>query len=377
MSSKDSRKYLAAELLEVQRTLGWMDLVISSIDDAVCVVDSEGKLVFANDCFADLVDIHRIFLLGIKMKDIIALKKIDNPQAEYRDSQNKLSGSTENKSDIFEWENKQGHKLMFRVASRLLPNSDQNVFLIQNITREYELTRLKNNFVNLASHQLRTPMTAIMTYSHMLSGGLAGALQKDQQEIADTIVQASERMIHLVDGLLKITRVQSDKLNFKKESVSLPTVFGQILAELQPSFRKKKLKCKVIVPADTPTIQNDTSAIHEIFSNLVVNALQYTRESGTITVTALATQDSVITTVRDTGIGIPKEYQSLLFNQFSRADNALEEFSEGTGLGLYLVKILLEKIGGSISFKSKLNSGTTFTVTLPIISPPVFGSPSN
>lgn len=364
--TNDTRQFLADQLLEVQRTLGWMDLVIGSIDDAVCVTDGEDKIVFANDCFALLVDVPRIFLLGQKMAYVIDLSKTEKPLAEYRDKALRLSGDGDDNGGIFEWKNKQDKKLVFKVASRLLPGSDQSVYLLQDITHEYELSKVKNNFINLASHQLRTPMTSIMLYSNMLKEGIAGPLNSDQQEVANTIVRSTDRMNRLVNGLLNITRVQSDVAEFKYETISLNAIFKQIMTELGPSIEKKCLKCTIEIPANLSDIKNDPSAVHEIFSNLIVNAVQYTRESGAITISVKKTKTAVIIKVKDTGIGIPKEQQHMLFTQFTRADNALEEFAEGTGLGLYLIKILLDKIGGAIEFTSKLHVGTTFTVTLPI-----------
>lgn len=362
---EDSSMYLSQELFEVQQTLGWMDLVISSIDDAVCVVDHNNKLLFANDYFAQIVDIPRVFLLGQNMDHVLHLNKITNPLAEYRDSLHQISKSIETESGIFDWKNKDGHTLIFRVASRLLPSSDQHVFFIKNITQEYEMTRMKNNFVNLASHQLRTPLTAIMLYSHMLRDNLAGELSVEQHGLAVNIVQATERMNRLVDALLKITRAQSSKSKIDLQLISLETVVKQVFKELEPQIKDKKLVCVMKISKRVTAVHSDPFAIREILSNLVVNAVQYTKNAGTIKVHIKNHTGNVIISVSDTGIGIPKKHQPLLFKQFSRADNALAEYSEGTGLGLYLIKILLEKIGGNITFSSKLHVGTTFTVSIP------------
>lgn len=363
---KNYKQSLSEELLDVQQTLGWMDLIISSIDDAVCVTDSEGKLVFTNEYFANLIGVPRVFLLGIKMKEVIGLKKIDGAVVEHDSHLDRLAASGE-QNGIFEWTDQQKNTHTFNVHSRLLPNSEQCVYFLQNITREYELTHMKDSFINLASHQLRTPMTAIMVYSHMLHDGLAGKLSKSQREITSTIVQSTERMNRLISGLLKITRIQSDSAAYKQDSVSLHDVFDQILTEVQPSLHEKSILFNVKMPHNLPDIQNDVSAVHEIFSNLVVNAVQYTRNFGKISISASKADQNITVKVRDTGIGIPEQHQRQLFNQFSRADNAIEEFSEGTGLGLYLVKILLDKIGGSIECQSKIKVGTTFMVRLPII----------
>lgn len=363
---KNLHKYLREELLDVQRTLGWMDLVISSIDDAVCVTDAEYKIIFANDYFATLVDVPRVFLLGREMREVINLRRVKNPLVEYRDIKNKFAGVKNASSGIYEWKVKRGLTLTFRVAVRLLPNSDQRVFLIQNVSEEYELTNMKNNFVSLASHQLRTPLTAIQAYSNILGDGMMGPLTPDQQKITDTILLSVQRMNNLVNGLLKITRLQSGQTKFKKQVVHMPDLLKQIFTELKPRFTENNLRYSIEISTEFPTIFSEKSSLHEIFSNLITNAVQYTPDSGTVTVRGDHTTDSIIIAITDTGIGIPKSHQASLFEQFSRADNALAAYTEGTGLGLYLVKVLLERIGGSIDFKSKLNVGTTFIVTLPL-----------
>lgn len=365
----DRRLGIAEELLEVQRTLGWMDLIIGSISDAVYVLDKNDTLVFANQYFADLVKVPRVFLLGQCITDVFPIKKLTRVPIEYADDNVTLPALGDAQTGIFK---KTGHDKkprIFRLTAKKLTSTDQTVCLVQDISREYELSRMKSDFINLASHQLRTPMTAIMTYSHMLRDGYAGPLDDEQYKLAETIVHASERMIRLVNDLLTITRLQNEKESTKKEKVSISDILEQIRTEVEPRASIKGLKLKIQVSESTPQIYSDASAIHEILSNLVVNAIQYTPEGGKIIAKAKSIEENKAQiTIHDNGIGIPKEYQSLLFGQFSRADNALQAYPEGTGLGLYLITILLEKIGGTIKFKSELNVGTVFTVTLPTLS---------
>lgn len=361
----DSRLHLAEELLEVQRTLGWMDLVIGSIEDAVYVTDKGSRLVFANQYFSDLLGIPRVFLLGQVLNKVFSIKKVNRVPIEYADEHKPPINSDIGKSGIYQWIGHEGKTLTFKLTQRKLDSIDQTVCLLQNITHEYELSHMKSDFINLASHQLRTPMTAIMTYSHMIRDGYAGLLTDDQQKLADTIVHASERMIKLVNDLLTITRLQNEAHNLPYHSVDLDEIFAQIHAELEPRITQKKLSFKLNMQEDVPALCSDPSIIHEIISNLLVNAIQYTPDEGSIKVIVKKYGNNVSIAIKDNGIGIPKEYQAHLFNQFSRADNALLAHPEGTGLGLYMIKILLDKIGGTIKFKSALNRGTTFTLRLP------------
>ncbi|MDL2363228.1 MAG: PAS domain-containing sensor histidine kinase [Patescibacteria group bacterium] len=358
----DARHYIAEELLEVQRTLGWMDLVIGNIKDAVCVTDANNHLIFVNECFAELVETPRVFLLGQIFQDVFPITKVAESPEEIT-PENKLNGSGENQG-VYEWRNKNDKPVIIRVSSRQLPTTDQIVYMIQNITREYELARMKTDFIDLASHQLRTPMTAIMTYSHMLQQGYAGELNDDQLKLATTIVRSSERMIRLVNDLLLITRVQNEQDYLQYKLIDFTAVFEQIRTELLPRLTEEKLAMKIDIPSKIE-LESDPSVLHEIFSNLVVNAVQYTPKKGAITVTVHTKKDDVIVAIKDTGIGIPKEHQQHLYNQFSRADNALKAYPEGTGLGLYMIKILLGKIGGTIDCESELGKGTTFTVCIP------------
>lgn len=353
------------ETIEVRRILGWMDLIISSINDAVCVVNKTNDIVFSNNYFAELIGIERVFLLGKKYSEVFQARKIDSPLPEYVSSKNELASSAEGGQFICEWSNNDNNYI-FRISSRILPSNDQTVYLIQNITNEYGLTIMKNDFINLASHQLRTPMTAIMTYSHMLSNEFAGELNSDQRSLVKTLVNSSERMIKLVDSLLYISKVQSGNWHLDKKPLYIGDILDTIYIELEPRILAKQLNYSCIIEKDVPIIYQDKSVLHEIFSNLIVNAIQYTRLRGKITIKVTKKNKLVIIRIKDTGIGIPLSHQPVLFDQFSRADNAAKEFTEGTGIGLYIVKLLLEKTNGTITYKTKNDVGTTFKITLPL-----------
>ena len=361
----ERRDHVNEENFRLRRTLGWMDLVIGSISDAVCVTDRDGRLLFANTAFATLVDENRVFLLGSRLDEHFAYYKTDQPLAEFSGGAEQLTGA-QGGSDICEWHNRSGRHYVFRISMRVLPNDGETVYLIQDITREYELLGLKNRFIDLASHQLRTPMTAIMAYSHMLRDGMAGELTPDQQQLASTVVSASERMTGLVNDLLKITRAQNGMHSLQVARVDFAELFARLEDELRGRCEQRALRMRMTLPAKPAGVRSDAAVLHEVISNLVVNAIQYTPEGGSVRVSLRNLKSGGVgISVSDTGIGIPESHQPFLFEQFSRADNALEARPEGTGLGLYLVKLLLGNIKGEITYVSRVGEGTTFRVELP------------
>ncbi len=353
---------VSRELLEVQRTLGWMDLVIGSIDDAVYVIDENSNIIFVNQYFSDILTIPRVFLLGQLITDTFDVKLDKQLTAEFTLSVEK----NDDEAAIYIWKTA-SEKRTFKISKKYIVTTKQTVYLAKDITREQELLRMKNSFINLASHQLRTPMTSIMLYSHMLTDLYDDdKLASQPKEIAETITRSAERMLRLINDILNITKIQNETLyksNFKH--INLKNIVGIIQKDLKDRLQSKKLLFIVEIPDSLPACKSDQNALHEIISNLVTNAVQYTPDAGTIVVSAKHDRTNIIISVKDTGIGIPAKALDKIYDQFSRADNAFETFNEGTGLGLYLVSLLLIKIDGSIECDSRLKNGTTFTVRIP------------
>jgi signal transduction histidine kinase len=355
---------LADELLEVRRTLGWMDLVIGNISDAVYVSDKKSRLIFVNQYFSDLLNIPRVFLLGRQLDEVFVTSEIKDEKGDVPGNQAEQSATLKEQVGTFKWLDQNAKQYIFRISRRRLSTTGQTVYLARNITQEYEISRMKTSFIDLASHQLRTPMTAIMTYTHMLHDGFGGKLSKGQEELSATILQASERMISLVNDLLTITRIQNCKDIVLRQAVSLDSILQKIDAELQSRIAEKQLRFEIVVAPDAPKIVTNEAMLHEILSNLIVNAVQYTPTGGKIRAVVTDSRKQVSIAISDNGIGIPADYLPNVFEQFSRADNALAVYPEGTGLGLYVIKILLDRIGGTIECRSTVNKGTTFTVRL-------------
>ena len=352
---------LAAELLEVQRTLGWMDLIIGSISDAVFVVDSDSRLIFANQYFADMLGMPRVFLYGQKLKEVFDIKLDQKTTNELG-----YANVTEQiETGVYIWQ-KNSENIVLKVSRRTIPTNSQTVFLAQDISLDKELLDMKSSFTNLASHQLRTPMTSIMLQSHLLKE-LADFEEGSKESILmDNILRSSERMISLISDILSITKVQNNSAAYVKRSpIKLSELVLPLQKELSPEASAKKVDLEFVLPELDIEFVSNLAAVNEILSSIFVNALQYTPPHGSISFTVSDTDTDIFFEVKDTGIGIPRDMIPKIFDQFVRADNAFQIHNEGTGLGLYLVRILTLKLGGSIDCRSELNKGSTFTVRLP------------
>lgn len=364
MADKTSNS-LAGKLLEVQRSLGWMDIVLGSITDAVYVTDKDKRLIFANQAFSNLLKVPRVFLLGSSLSDVFSPKLKKDPQTEFLSNPGLPDVDNTSGVNVYEWV-QEDQLCIFKISYRTIPTTCQTLYIATDITDEYELSVIKSNFINIASHQLRTPMTAIMTYSNMLHDGIGGGLKPVQKNLTKTIISSSERMIKLINDILLITRIQNGDPSLLQKDGLLWDVMMAVESDLHNKILIKRIRFKKVYAKSIRKTACNTFVTQEIVSNLMANAVQYTPEDGSITAEVDLQDSQVIITITDKGIGIPAKDLPTIFDQFSRAPNALEVFSEGTGLGLYVVRTLIKQINGTIICNSKLNKGTTFKVTFPV-----------
>jgi PAS domain S-box-containing protein len=238
--------------------------------------------------------------------------------------------------------------------------------VFRDITLEEEIDRMKSEFISLASHQLRTPLSTIKTYSHMLVDGYLGDITPAQRKSLRTIIGASNRMNELISTLLNITRIESGTIAVAPKMLSVDRLAEDVLKELSLIATGKGIAMSLKVQGKgNLTIRTDALLASEVLTNLVTNAIKYTPEQGTVTVLVHPRTRDVLVSVQDTGWGIPKYAQDQVFSKFFRAHNIVKRETTGTGLGLYLVKGLLDRLGGTIWFNSEEGKGTTFHFTLP------------
>jgi signal transduction histidine kinase len=226
--------------------------------------------------------------------------------------------------------------------------------------------KAKTDFVSLASHQLRTPLTSIKWAAETLLDPKVRIKKDKQKHYLQQIHDSNERMIKLVGALLHVSKIDVGTLPFKKKSVQLTDSLRQVLDDIDVLIQTKDIKINQKTDENLPPVDIDPTWIHAIFQNLVSNAVRYSRPGESVEVTIEQELDHILITVSDTGYGIPAKQKDKIFTKFFRADNAQLLGSDGSGLGLYITKAMVERTGGSIWFESEENKGSTFYVKLPI-----------
>jgi signal transduction histidine kinase len=228
-----------------------------------------------------------------------------------------------------------------------------------------ELDKQKTEFVSIASHQLRAPLTAIKGYSSMLLEGSFGKLGKKSIEAVERIEESSERLINVIEDFLNITRIELGKMKYEMNNFDLKKLLADLTAEVKPSFDKKKISLEVQLDSGDFNFFGDTGKIRQVFSNLIDNAIKYTPK-GKVTISLTKSGQTIKFTIQDTGVGFSTSTKANMFEKFIRADNAGKTNISGTGLGLYVAKQIVEAHKGKIDAQSAgPGKGSTFTVELP------------
>ena len=238
----------------------------------------------------------------------------------------------------------------------------------RDITKEKEIDSAKTEFVSLASHQLRTPLSAINWYTEMLLSEDAGAITDMQREYLGEVSRGSRRMVELVNALLNVSRIELGTFAVQPEPTDVVELARDVINELKSKILEKKLHIEEAYVENLPKMMVDPKLTRIVFQNLLTNAVKYTPEEGKISISIAMSADETMFTiaVSDTGYGIPKEDQSRIFTKLFRASNIREKETDGTGLGLYIIKSIVEHSGGTVTFESEEGKGTTFTLTLPV-----------
>lgn len=237
--------------------------------------------------------------------------------------------------------------------------------VFRDITIENEIDRMKSEFISVASHQLRTPLSAIKTYAHMLAEGYMGNVSTEQAAALDTIIGATNTMNELISTLLNIARMESGSIEITSAEHDARHLVADIAHQHRLSAEERNITLTFRQPQEPINIHTDSFIVKEVLANLVGNAIKYTPAGGTVSIHMRQTAHVVTFIVKDNGIGIPLAAQRKIFTKFFRAANALRQETTGTGLGLYVVHGLVRTLHGKIWFRSDEGKGSTFYVSLP------------
>ncbi len=245
-----------------------------------------------------------------------------------------------------------------RVKHRTRELADANEELVR-------LNKAKSDFVSAVSHELRTPLTSIKGYTTLVWGGKLGPVTKEQEERLERINRHTDYLSNLISDLLDIARIESGRTGMVFKPLDLPHLIDTVVDLLNPQLKEKELTLKVDLPPQPPPLAADEKHLERVFVNLLSNAIKFTPLKGKIQIRGTSTDEALQIDLIDNGIGMSPEDTAKLFTEFFRADNPINRERKGTGLGLVLVKQIVEAHGGKIWVTSEPGKGSTFSFTLP------------
>jgi len=241
-----------------------------------------------------------------------------------------------------------------------------NYFVIRGFERLAEANQLKSEFVNIVSHQLRTPLTNIKWTIDLMFRRKTNDLTGQQLEKIKTIKENNQRMMDLVNDLLSVSRIEQGKLGLQPEKISLEKVIQGLIKEYIPLAGASNVNLYLEIEENIPLISIDPQGIKFVLQNLIDNAIRYSQGKGQVKIRLLKKGKLIRCQIEDKGVGIPLEDQKKIFQKFFRSRNIMRHQTEGTGLGLFIAKAIIEASKGKLGFQSQEGKGSTFWFEIPI-----------
>lgn len=377
------QKRLEQESREQLQDIRMFRLAVESASDHIVITDNNGVIVYANRAVEQITGFSQLEVLGKK----VGSKDLWGGQMEKAFYQ-KLwqTVKLEKKPFLGEIRNRRKDGREYYALTSISPVANDAgeveffVAIERDITKEKEIDKAKTEFVSLASHQLRTPTTTVNWFAKMLLNEEVGKLNGQQRVYLENIFNSNKRMINLVGDLLNVSHLELGTFSIRPEMADLSKIADEVLEELSPQLQAKKIDLIKRYQPGLPKLSVDLRLMFMILENLLSNAIAYTPAQGEVSLTIGLQKNSpqaFLISVADTGIGIPTAQQHRIFSKLFRADNAQKAVAEGTGLGLYIAKSILDQSGGKVWFESpprphslvyggRPGQGTTFFVAIPL-----------
>jgi PAS domain S-box-containing protein len=352
---------------EVRLQQSRLSQIFDSTSDGMLLMDPDGRVQTANRRAGDLLAVTATDLVGIELTELLAWHR-----AEGSDYQRMFTAL---RSFVDDPDRGGEGDLELRALRRILhwvsqPTKDSTgtpsgfTLTFHDVTHEREVSQMKSDFVSFVTHQLRTPLAGIKWMLELAAQD--PDLPAEPASYVQDAREAAQRLIQLVNDLLDISRLERGKLTVALKPVDLGALTREVLAETAVLVQEKRHRVSLSGDAPGPAAMADEQLLRQVVVNLVSNAIKYTPEGGTIDVRLERDPDALRWSIRDSGIGIPLASQPKLFEKFYRAENVVTLETEGTGLGLYLVRLIMEQLGGRVWCESEEGAGAIFLFTLPL-----------
>jgi PAS domain S-box-containing protein len=362
---EERTRELAEALIRESAEAGKNQAILDGIADGVVVFDAGGKMIVANPSVCRLLDTSRKALLGKTINEFVTLGQL--PDSETKKLHEMLvDPERDSLSARVIW----GEKTLSITTAAVitqLGRSIGTVAVVRDFTREAEVERMKNTFVAMVSHELRTPLNAILAYSEMIQGGVYGPVNAEQDKAAGRIFTNTQRLIGLVSDLLDEARLEAGKMKIDVAEFSIIEAIDSMRGVMEKPAKDKGLALNIIVSGTTPKkIWGDSNRYQQIIINLVNNAVKFTKSGKVLVKVTGVDENQWQLEVSDTGPGIPEDALPHIFDTFRQVDGLATRQHGGAGLGLSIVKRLVDLMGGAIKVTSVVGVGTTFTLLFPV-----------
>lgn len=369
---RDQAERLGVMLRKEQEDASRSQAILEAVADGVLVTGMDNRITFVNSSAVRILDVNENRLLGNSLDGFAGL--FGKAAAAWIATIRRWSEdpSTYHTGDIYaeQIELENGRIILVHLSPVILMKDFLGtVSIFRDITHEVEVDRLKSEFVATVSHELRTPMTAIKGYVDILTMGAAGVLNENQVHFLDIVRNNIDRLNTLVGDLLDISRIESGRITLDYRPINIANIAEDVVSEVlrRSQTEDKRIAVSLDAQKSLPLVMGDADRIRQVLSNLVNNAYNYTPENGTIRVSIHRENGEMQVDVEDNGVGIAPEHQDRVFERFFRGENPLVLATPGTGLGLPIVRQLVEMHNGRIWMKSTgiPGEGSTFSFTLP------------
>ncbi|MDD5751188.1 MAG: ATP-binding protein [Candidatus Peribacteraceae bacterium] len=370
-------RYLQSEVAkrteELRRQYAKDHAILTSIHHGVLVADASGRVVDANPAALEMLHMRGHRVLGQRVGEVLVLSRHQTvvPEDQHPVLQclkKHVPDRPRPNAPLSIVQEGGKHIPVMLVASPLFAGRRflGVIAVFHDVTEERQVDYMKSEFISLASHQLRTPLSTITWYLELLGTDDQEKLSPTQRSYLEQMTAASQRMTHLIDALLHASKLEGQNIKAVPQNVNIATLVHDATEGIRPLAKERKISLEVKLPAQAVMLSTDPTLLLIILQNLLSNAVKYSEAGGIVAVALTRGASGISIMVRDTGIGIPAGEQKRVFTRLFRGTNVRKIDTTGSGLGLFISHTIVEQLGGRMRFKSREGKGTQFTIQLPL-----------
>jgi PAS domain S-box-containing protein len=354
---EDTEEARKEAVMEKNKTM----TMIENLTDGILLLNNQNEVEIISPLVLDFFRKTKEEIIGKNIMDLFNNEELKEIQGLLIDEKKKKVNR------VIKKEISIGKRMDAEVTTVYLEGEGGVLIILHDVTRDKLVERMKTEFVSIAAHQLRTPLSAIKWTLRMVLDGDTGEITAEQKELLEKTYISNERMIGLINDLLNVTKIEEGRFLYKQQLASLEEITSTVIESSRELLKMKKMVLTFDRPQEAlPQINVDREKMELAVQNLLENAIKYTPEGGQITISLQREDGNILFSIKDTGVGIPDSQRSRIFTKFFRGDNVIRMETEGSGLGLYTASNIIEAHKGRIWFESKEGQGTNFYFTIPI-----------